>query len=63
MIKLINYFFQALIIYLFFLICRILGLNISRKIFSNLFLLVGPLFKSKKIIRKILIFFLIQLKK
>ena len=52
MIKLINYFFQALIIYLFFLICRILGLNISRKIFSNLFLLVGPLFKSKKIIKK-----------
>ena len=52
MIKLINYFFQAIIIYLFFLIGRILGLNISRKIFSTLFLLIGPLFKSKDIMKK-----------
>ena len=50
MIKIINYFFQSILIYLFFLIARILGLNFSRKLFSKLFLIVGPFFKSKKII-------------
>ena len=50
MIKKINYFLQALVIYLFFLIGRILGINLSRKIFSLLFLIIGPLFKSKKIV-------------
>ena len=52
MIKKINYFFQAVLIYLFFLIGRILGITISRKIFSVLFSFLGPLFKSKKIIVK-----------
>ena len=52
MIKTINYFFQAIIIYIFFFIGRILGIKISRKIFSWLFLKIGPLFKSKKIISK-----------
>ena len=48
MIKIINYFLQSLIIYLFFIIGRILGLKISRKVFSNIFTFLGPLFKSKK---------------
>ena len=52
MIKTINYFFQSLIIYLFFFIGRILGLKLARKIFANLFAIAGPLFKSKNIINK-----------
>tara|TARA_B100001057_G_scaffold301360_1_gene301548 strand:- start:190 stop:1047 length:858 start_codon:yes stop_codon:yes gene_type:complete len=52
MIKIINYFFQSIFIYLFFFIGKILGLKLSRKIFSVLFSVVGPLFKSKKIIKK-----------
>ena len=52
MIKTISYFFQALIIYLFFIIGFILGIKISRKIFSYLFSIMGPLFKSKNIINK-----------
>ena len=52
MIKIINYFLQAFFVYSFFLIGRILHLKISRKLFSNLFYLLGPLFKSKKIVKK-----------
>jgi Kdo2-lipid IVA lauroyltransferase/acyltransferase len=51
MIKTINYFFQAIVIYLLFFIGRILGLKISRKIFSFLFFIIGPFFKSTKIIK------------
>ena len=50
MIKNLNYFLQSLVIYLFFIIARIIGIKISRKLFSRLFYLVAPLFKSKKII-------------
>ena len=50
MIKKFNYFFQALLIYLIFLIGRILGIKISRKLFSHIFFLIGPIFKSKDII-------------
>ena len=50
MLKILNYFLQSILIYFFFLIGRIVGLKISRKIFSNLFLILGPIFKSKKII-------------
>ena len=52
MIKTINYFIQSLIIYMLFIIGRIFGLNLSRKIFSLLFYLAGPIFKSKKVIEK-----------
>ena len=51
-IKTINYLFQSLIIYFFFVIGRIIGLQFSRKIFSFLFCKLGPLIKSKKIIIK-----------
>ncbi len=52
MIKIINYFLQSIFIYSFFLIGRILGLKISRKLFSFFFSIVGPIFKSEKIIKK-----------
>ena len=52
MIKFLKYFFQSIIIYLFFLIARILGIKLSRKVFSLLFSTIGPLFKSKKVINK-----------
>ncbi len=52
MVKIVKYFFQSLLIFTFFLICRIIGLKFSRIIFSNLFVLVGPLFRSKKIIKR-----------
>ena len=52
MIKIINYLFQSLLIYSFFILGRILGLKISRKLFSFLFILIGPFFKSKKIVEK-----------
>ncbi len=52
MIKLLNYFLQSLIVYFFFLVGRILGLNISRNLFSFIFSLFGPLFRSKKILEK-----------
>ncbi len=48
--KYLKYFFQFLIIIIFFLIFRILGPNISSKIGGKLFEKVGPLFRSKKII-------------
>ena len=57
MIKIINYFLQSLIIYTFFLIGRILGINVSRKLFGLLFLLIGPIFKSQKIINNNLVIF------
>ncbi len=52
MLKIINYFFQSLIIYFFYIIGFILGIKLSRKIFSSLFSLIGPFFKSKKIIER-----------
>ena len=52
MIKKISYFFQAVIIYLFFFVVKLIGLNLSKKIFAFLFKRLGPLFKSKSIIEK-----------
>ena len=50
MIKIFNYFFQSIIIYILFIIGRILGLNVGRKVFALIFSFLGPLFKSKKIL-------------
>ena len=52
MIKILKYFTQAVIIYLFFLIIKIIGLKLSRKVFSKIFITFGPIFKSKKIFAK-----------
>ena len=51
MIKIIKYFFQSTLVYLFFFIGFILGIKLSREIFANLFSIIGPVFKSKKIIK------------
>ena len=50
--KIIKYFFQAIIVYVFFFIGKLLGLSISRRIFSFIFSKIAPNFKSKKIIKK-----------
>ena len=52
MFKKINYFFQAIIIYIFFIIARLCGIKASRNIFSFLFSKLGPFFKSEKVIKK-----------
>ena len=50
MIKNFNYLFQSILIYLFLLIARIIGLKLSRQIFSFIFLSFAHIFKSKKVI-------------
>ena len=50
MIKKINYFIQAIIIYFLFFLSKLIGLSLSRKVFSKLFLIFGKFFKSEKII-------------
>jgi len=52
MLKTIKYFFQAIFIYLLFVSGKILGIKISRIIFSKLFSMIGPFFKSEKILEK-----------
>ena len=49
MIKITKYFIQAFFFYLFFFIIKIIGLNLSRKIFFLVFIKLGPLIKSEKI--------------
>ena len=48
--KFVKYFFQFIIIFLLLIIFKIIGLKLSRIIASNLFLIFGPFFRSKKII-------------
>jgi KDO2-lipid IV(A) lauroyltransferase len=50
MVKIIKYLSQAIIIYLFFIIIKILGLKYARNFFSYLFKRIGPLIKSEKIV-------------
>ena len=52
MIRFFKYFLESIFIYTFFLIAKILGLNISRKLFSLIFFKIGPFIKSKKIIEE-----------
>ena len=49
MIKTIKYFLQSFIIYILFIVGRILGLSASRKIFAALFTFLGPILRSNKI--------------
>ncbi len=44
------YLLQSIIIYIFFLISKIIGLKLSRLIFSKIFVIFGNLFRSKKIV-------------
>ncbi len=57
MMRIINYFFQSLLIFLFLIFGRLMGLKLSRKIFSFIFLNLGPLFKSQSIFNKNINFF------
>ena len=49
--KILKYFLQSLIIYNFYLIILILGLYFSRKLFSCIFKIFGPLIRSNEIIK------------
>ena len=53
--KKIIYFIEAIIIYFFFFLILILGINLSRRFFSKIFIILGPLFRPKEIIKKNLI--------
>ena len=50
MIKTIKYFFQAIIIYIFFITIKFLGLKRSRELFSYIFIKIGPFIKSNQVI-------------
>ena len=50
MIKTVKYFFQAIIIYFFFIIIKLIGISLSRIFFSFLFNKVGPLIKSDRVV-------------
>ncbi len=50
--KIIKYFLEAILVYFLFFLIKIIGLNLARKIISNLFLIFGPLIRSDKIIKK-----------
>ena len=50
MIKFLKYFFEAIFVYIFFLFGKFIGLSLSRKFFSKIFRIWGPIFRSKKII-------------
>ena len=52
MIKHLKYFFQSIFIYLFFLVAKVIGLNLSRKIISYIFLKFASKFRSGEIIEK-----------
>ncbi len=51
-IKSIKYFFEAIFIYSFFLVAKLIGLSLGRKFFAFIFKKVGPLIKSNKTIIK-----------
>ena len=48
--KLIKYFFQFLFIIFFFSLFKIFGFKISSEIGGKLFEIIGPIFRSKKLI-------------
>ena len=52
MIKIFSYLLQSIVIYFFFIIGRLLGIKISRKLFSLIFSKAAPFFKSKRIIEQ-----------
>mgnify|MGYP001324886132 CR=1 FL=1 len=50
--KIFKYLFEAVFVYLLFLLIRVLGLNFGRTICSFLLLKIGFLFRSQKLIKK-----------
>ena len=49
MMKILKYFFEAVFIYLFFFIGKLIGLALSRKFFSFVFRKLGHLSSQKKL--------------
>ena len=45
--KIIKYFFEALVIYILFFLFRIFGLKLSRKFSSFLLVIIGFIFRKK----------------
>ena len=52
MIKFLKYLAQSIILYFLFIIGKILGLKKSQYIFSKIFQIFGPIFRSSKIINQ-----------
>jgi len=50
MIKIIKYFTEAFFIYSFFLIGKLIGLSLSRKAFSLIFRIIGPIIRSNDLV-------------
>ena len=48
--KTIKYFFEAIFIYLSFIIAKLIGLSASRNLFAFIFKKIGPWFRSEKIV-------------
>ena len=57
MLKIFSYFIQSVFVYIFFILGRLIGAKFSRKFFSTIFSILGPLFKSRKVINKNLYIF------
>ena len=49
--KIIKYIFESIFVYFLFLIVKIFGLSLGRKIIVPLFLSFGFFFKSKKVVK------------
>ena len=52
MIKFTKYFFEAIFIYICFLVIKLIGLKMSRKLFSSIFRSIGPFFRKENVITK-----------
>ncbi len=52
MVKIFIYFIQSIFIYVFFIISKIIGLKLSRNLFSFIFVKIGKVFKSQKTINE-----------
>ena len=52
MMKLIKYFLEAMLVYFFLIIGKLIGLYRARKLFSFIFKKIGPFIKSRNIIDK-----------
>ena len=52
MIKSVKYFIEAIFVYFFFIIAKVIGLALSRKFFSFLFKKVGPIIKTNNTVHK-----------
>ncbi len=50
--KKIKYIIEAIFVYFFYLLSFLLGINLSRYLFSRIFIIFGPLFRSNQIIKQ-----------